>query len=230
VRRLVAFILATIAALVVWAVLVVAGTRKGLWRPLPAPHGDTAGFIATAKARFAAESKGDIALALLVKGRVAGTLYISHGRPVDGSSLFQVASMSKWITAVGVMHLVEQGRIDLDAPISRYLKRWKLPPSQFDNNNGATVRHVLAHAAGLTDGLGYLGFAPEQRPQSLPASLTRAADAQPGADGIVRVGSEPGTAWRYSGGGYTLLQMIIEDVTGEPFNTICARPCSCHSA
>jgi len=218
VRRLVAFILATIAALVVWAVLVVVGTREGWWRPLPAPHGDTAGFIATAKARFAAESRGDIALAVLVKGRVAGTLTLSHGRPVDGSSLFQVASMSKWITAVGVMHLVEQGRIDLDAPISRYLKRWKLPPSQFDNNNGATVRRVLAHAAGLTDGLGYLGFAPEQRPQSLPASLTRAADAQPGADGIVRVGSEPGTAWRYSGGGYTLLQMIIEDVTGEPFD------------
>src|SRR3569832_527166 len=144
VRRLVAFILATIAALVVWAVLVVVGTREGWWRPLPAPHGDTAGFIATAKARFAAESKGDIALALLVKGRVAGTLYISHGRFVDGSSLFQVASMSKWITAGGVMHLVEQGRIDLDAPISRCLKRWKLPPSQFDNN-GATVRRVLAH-------------------------------------------------------------------------------------
>ena len=216
-RRLVAFILATIAALVVWAVLVVVGTREGWWRPLPAPHGDTAGFIATAKARFAAESKGDIALALLVKGRVAGTLYISHGRPVDGSSLFQVASMSKWITAVGVMHLVEQGRIDLDAPISRCLKRWKLPPSQFDNN-GATVRRVLAHAAGLTDGLGYLGFAPEQRPQSLPASLTRAADAQPDADGIVRVGDEPGAAWRYSGGGYTMLQMMVEDVTGEPFD------------
>jgi len=209
--------LATLVALVVWTVFVVAGTREGWWRPLPAPRGNTAGFIAAAKARFTAESKGDIALALLVKGRVAGTLYLSHGRPVDSGSLFQVASMSKWITAVGVMHLVEQGRIDLDAPISRYLKRWKLPPSQFDNN-GATVRRVLAHAAGLTDDLGYLGFAPEQRLQSLPASLTHAADAQPDADGIVRVGDKPGAAWRYSGGGYTLLQMIIEDVTGEAFN------------
>jgi CubicO group peptidase (beta-lactamase class C family) len=77
---------------------------------------------------------------------------------------------------------------------------------------------VLAHAAGLTDGLGYLGFAPDQTTQSLPASLTRAADAQPGADGIVRVGAEPGSTWRYSGGGYTMLQMMIEDVTGETFN------------
>jgi len=215
VRRIVVLVLATVAALVVWTVLVVAGTRESWWRP--APRGDTMAFLASAKARFAAESKGDIALALIENGRVARTWQASYGRPVDSSSLFQVASMSKWVTAVGVMRLVEQGRIDLDAPISRYLKRWKLPPGKFDNN-GATVRRVLAHAAGLTDGLGYLGFAPDQRPQSLPASLTRAADAQPGADGIVRVGAEPGATWRYSGGGYTMLQMMIEDVTGEAFN------------
>ena len=216
-RRLVAFLLATVLALVVWTVLVVTGTREGWWRPLPAPRGNAVVFIATAKARFASESKGDIALALLVNGRVARTWQASYGRPVDSRSLFQVASMSKWVTAVGVMHLTEQGRIDLDAPISRYLKRWKLPPGKFDND-GVTVRRVLAHAAGLTDGLGYLGFAPGQTPQSLSASLTHAADAQPGADGIVRVGIAPGTAWRYSGGGYTMLQMVIEDVTGETFN------------
>jgi CubicO group peptidase (beta-lactamase class C family) len=204
--------------LVVWAVFVAAGTREGWWRPLPASHGDAAGFIAAAKARFTAESKGNIALALLVRGHVAGRLYVSHGRPVDGDSLFQVASMSKWVTAVGVMRLVEQGRVDLDAPISRYLRRWKPPAGKF-SNDGVTVRRVLAHVAGLTDGLGYLGFAPGQTPQSLPASLSHAADAQPGADGRVRVGIEPGTTWRYSGGGYTMLQMIIEDVAGKPFNT-----------
>jgi len=216
-RRGAVIVIATIAVLILWAVFVGAGTREGWWRPLPAPRGDTAGFIAAAKTRFNAESKGDIAMALLKDGRVAGTLYLSHGRPVDGRSLFQVASMSKWITAIAVMRLVEQGRIDLDAPVSRYLKRWKLPPSKFDNN-GVTVRRVLAHVAGLTDGLGYLGFAPNAKPQSLPQSLTHAADAQPGADGIVRVGIAPGDTWRYSGGGYTMLQMMIEDVTGRPFN------------
>jgi CubicO group peptidase (beta-lactamase class C family) len=202
---------------VVWTVLVAAGTREGWWRPLPAPRGDTAALIASARARFAAESKGDIVLAVIASGRVVGTWHASHGRPVDGASLFQVASLSKWITAFGVMRLVEQGRIDLNAPISRYLKRWKLPPGKFDNNR-VTIRTLLAHFAGLTDGLGYLGFAPGQTPQSLSASLTHAADAQPGASGEVRVGIEPGTAWRYSGGGYTMLQMMIEDVTGETFN------------
>jgi hypothetical protein len=75
--------------------MVVAGTRQGWWRPLPAPHGDTAAFIDAAKARFAAESKGNIALALLANGRVVGTYFASHGKPVDGQSLFQVASLSK---------------------------------------------------------------------------------------------------------------------------------------
>jgi CubicO group peptidase (beta-lactamase class C family) len=216
-RKLAGIALATVAALIIWVALVAAGTREGWWRALPAPRGDIAAFIDAARARFAAESKGNIALALLVNGRVAGSLYISHGRPVDSGSLFQVASMSKWITAVGVMRLVEQKRIDLDAPISRYLKRWKLPSGKFDND-GVTVRRVLAHVAGLTDGLGYQGFAPGQKPQSLSESLNQAADAQPGADGIVRAGIEPGTTWRYSGGGYAMLQMMIEDVTGKPFN------------
>lgn len=216
-RRLVVIALVTIAALVLWIALVAVGTREGWWRPLPAPRGDTAAFIGAAMARFAAESKGNIVVVLLENGRVVSSWNASNGRPVNDASLFQVASMSKWVAAFGVMRLAEEHRIDLDAPISRYLKRWKLPRSQFDNND-VTVRRVLAHVAGLTDGLGYLGFRPDETVQSLSASLTHAADAQPNASGDVRVGIQPGTAWRYSGGGYTMLQMMIEDVTGEPFN------------
>ena len=106
--------------------------------------------------------------------------------------------MSKWITAWGVMTLVEAGRLDLDAPVSTYLTRWSLPTSEFDNG-GVTVRRLLSHTAGLTDGLGYGGFAPGQLVQPLVASLTRAADASPGADGAVRVGIEPGSAFRVLG-------------------------------
>lgn len=211
-----------LAAIVVWIVLVGVGTRYGWVRPLPAPHADTAAFIDHAKARFATESKGNIALALLVNGKVAGTYFASHGRPVDGQSLFQVASMSKWLTALGVMKLAEDGRIDLDAPVSRYLKRWKLPPSQFDNN-GVTVRRLLSHTAGLTDDLGFRGFPPGQTPQTIPAALNHAADAMPSRSGNVRVGMAPGSGWRYSGGGYLLLQILIEDVTGEPFNDYMRR-------
>ena len=76
---------------------------------------------------------------------------------------------------------------------------------------------MLSHTAGLTDGLGYDGFDDAEGRQTLEASLTRAADASPGKDGKTILGSEPGSAWNYSGGGYTLLQLVIEEVSGKPF-------------
>ena len=149
--------------------------------------------------------RGNVAFVLIESGKVFDEHFTSVGQPVDRDTLFQVASMSKWITAWGVMTLVEAGKLDLDAPVSTYLTRWSLPKSEFDNS-GVTVRRLLSHTAGLTDGLGYGGFAPGQ-PKSgrIEAILTRAADASPGAVGAVRVGIEPGSAFEYSGGGYTLL-------------------------
>ena len=70
----------------------------------------------------------------------------------------------------------------------------------------------------MTDGLGYGGFAPGQPVQPIVASFSRAADASPGADGAVRVGIEPGSAFEYSGGGYTLLELIVEEASGQSFN------------
>lgn len=215
--RLLKISLATLAAILLWIIFVAVGTRDGWWRPLPAPHGDSTAFLAAAKARYAAESKGNIALTLIAHGEVAGTYFASHGRAVDGQSLFQVASMSKWLTAWGVMRLVESGRIDLDAPVSRYLHRWKLPPSAFDND-GVTVRRLLSHTAGLTDGLGFKGFAPGVKPPTIEAELTHATDPMPFTSGIVRVGRKPGSAWQYSGGGFLLLQLLIEEVSGQTFN------------
>ncbi|UPT62518.1 MAG: beta-lactamase family protein [Hyphomonadaceae bacterium JAD_PAG50586_4] len=123
---------------------------------------------------------------------------------------------------MGVMTLVDERRIDLDAPISTYLKRWHLPDGAFDETQ-VTARRLLSHTAGLTDGLGYGGFTPGQTVQRLEDSLTHASDASPGADGRVRVGTEPGESFLYSGGGYALLQLVIEEVSGEPFNDYMRR-------
>lgn len=196
--------------------VVLAGALEGWWtQPLARP-GDSAGFLNAASKKLAAESKGNYAYLQLQEWRPVGEVYGSKGRPVDRDTQFQVASLSKFVTAIGVMTLVESGKIDLDAPVSQYLKRWSLPPSAF-GNDGVTVRRVLSHMAGFTDGLGYGGFKPGEAVQSLPDSLTRAADASPGADGRTRVGQAPGSAWAYSGGGYSLLQLMIEDVTGQTF-------------
>ena len=118
------------------------------------------------------------------------------------------------MTAWGVMVLVENGEIDLDRPVSEYLTRWQLPDSDFDHS-GVTVRRLLSHIAGLSDGLGYDGFDRPEDVQSTEDSLTRARDASPGNAGVVILGSEPGSEWNYSGGGYTILQLLIEEVSGQ---------------
>ncbi len=207
----------TIAALIGWGVIVVTGTIDGWWRAPLAAHGDGPAFRDAVIAELKRANRGNVAFAMMEKGQVTGSYFASVGAPVTGDSRYQVASLSKWITAWGIMSLVEAGKLDLDAPVSRYLTRWQLPLGAFDNN-GVTVRRLLSHTAGLTDGLGYAGFKPGTPVQRLEDSLTRAADASPGADGAVRVGIEPGTRFKYSGGGYTLLQLLVEEVTGQTFS------------
>lgn len=201
-----------------WSLVVMHGTLHG-WgeRPL-APRGDVDAFLAAAIELIEAQPRGNVALRLVQGGRIVGEHYASVGTPVDAHTRFQVASLSKWVTAVGVLALADAGRVDLDAPVSRYLSRWAPPPGAFDPD-AVTVRRLLSHTAGLTDGLGYQGFAPGEPAQSLEASLRQAADAMPGADGRARVGVRPGSEWRYSGAGYAVLQMLIEAVTALPFET-----------
>lgn len=215
-RFIKSFLAALLAAAVTGAVILF-GAVEGWGRTRLVPAGETRQFASAVAARLDRDSKGNAAFILVDGGIPVSEHFVSRGAPVDRDTQFQVASLSKWATAWGVMTLVEQGKIDLDAPVSRYLTRWRLPAGEFDNEK-VTVRRLLSHTAGLTDGLGYAGFAPGAPVQSLEDSLTRAADASPGADGAVRVGAEPGGGFEYSGGGYTLLQLIVEEVSGKSFN------------
>jgi CubicO group peptidase (beta-lactamase class C family) len=164
-----------------------------------------------------------VAMAVVEAGDVAwvrgyGWAGAQIRQPVTAHTLFQAASISKPVSAWVVMKLVEAGTLDLDGPVSRYLTRWQLPPSPFDPRE-VTLRRILSHTAGLSIP-GYQGFAPGQRVQSLEASLTSAADAghQP-----LAVIFPPGQGWHYSGGGYTLLQLIVEHVTGQAFAAFAQR-------
>jgi CubicO group peptidase (beta-lactamase class C family) len=215
-RRLIRFVLATLGVLVLWTVVVGFGLLEGWWRSPLAARGDTRAFMKALVHEVETTRAGNVGLALIKDGTVHAEHMSSVGEPVDRDTVFQVASLSKWTTAWGVMVLVEQGRVDLDAPVARYLTRWALPETGFDND-GVTIRRLLSHTAGLTDGLGYAGFAPEAQAQTLEASLTRAADASPGAGGRAQVGHPPGERFKYSGGGYTLLQLLIEEVSGGTF-------------
>ncbi|QYJ06703.1 serine hydrolase domain-containing protein [Qipengyuania flava] len=199
-----------------WGAAVFAALDQGWGHSALADAGDVAGFEQAARTLAEEENAGNVSFALIEGGEIVSEFHLSKGEAVGSESVFQVASLGKWLTAWGVMALVEDGELDLDAPVSDYLSRWQLPASEFDAS-GVTVRRLLSHTAGLTDGLGYDGFDREQDRQTLEASLSRAADASPGKDGRVVLGSEPGSGFAYSGGGYTLLQLLVEEVSGQPF-------------
>jgi CubicO group peptidase (beta-lactamase class C family) len=132
--------------------------------------------------------------------------------PMTPDTLHQVASISKNLTAWGVMRLVDDGLIGLDDPVENYLTRWHIPPSPYDAS-GVTIRRLLNHTAGVSLS-GYGAGVPVGEPlPSLEASL--AGDTRGcGAVALVR---EPGEAMMYSGGGYTILQLLVEEVTGQTF-------------
>jgi len=214
--RALSLTIGTLIAVLVWNVSVFLTISEG-WLKSPIVKSDSSREFAVAvEETVAAQHTGNFGMILIEDGEVAERYFMSTGTPVDGSSVYQVASLGKWITAWGGMVLVEEGAIDLDTPISEYLTRWQLPESAFDPS-GVTVRHLLSHTAGLTDGLGYDGFERSDEVQTLEASLTRALDSSPGNSGVVELGAEPGSEWNYSGGGYTILQLVIEEVSGQSF-------------
>jgi CubicO group peptidase (beta-lactamase class C family) len=213
-KRILLFIFSTILMLL-WAGVVLFGTVDGWFHQPIAKSKTPASFLEAVNREMNKQFVGNVAMAIMKNGNVEYEKFYSVGKPVDKNTVFQVSSLSKWISAVGIMKLVDDGKLDLDVPVSKYLTRWQLPPSQF-NNEEVTVRRLLSHTAGLTDGLGYSGFKTGTRIQSLEESLTKAADADEGISGEVRVGIKSGE-FKYSGGGYSLLQLLVEEVSGQSF-------------
>ncbi len=210
------YILVTALIMILWAVVVFLATVNGLLHKRIAKQNTSQSFVEAIDKEIHKQFVGNFAMATFKNGNVEYEKFHSAGKPVNRNTVFQVASLSKWISAFGIMKLVEDGKLDLDAPVSKYLTRWQLPPSEF-NNEAVTVRRLLSHTAGLTDGLGYSGFETGTPVQSIEQSLTKASDADEGKNGRVYVGIEPGSEFKYSGGGYTLLQLLVDEVTDQSF-------------
>ena len=161
-----------------------------------------------------------VAVGLLVEGRAGwlrgfGDADREAGVPVDPErTVFQAASISKSLVAWSVLALDRRGALDLDRPIEDYLTRWQFPFSQYDSR-GVTARRLLSHTAGTTVH-GYPGFAPGTPLPTLEESLAGGGRGR----GLVRIEREPGTRWQYSGGGFTVLQLAIEEVTGRGFSAV----------
>src|SRR5579864_2814999 len=134
-------------------------------------------------------------------------------RPVDVKTLFQAGSISKPVTAVAAMYLVEHGLLTLDRDVNQKLKSWKVPENRFTEQHKVTVRGLLSHSAGLT----VHGFPGYSASEAVPR-LTQILDGEKPANTYpIRVDYVPGTRVRYSGGGYTVLQLLLTDIVGTPF-------------
>lgn len=135
------------------------------------------------------------------------------GAPVSPKTLFGAASISKPVTALGVLKLVEEHRIELDVDVNQYLKRWKLPDSQFTVEKTVTVRELLNHTSGIGTHNGEI-YDPSL---PIPTLLQLLNGEKPAKTPPVLVEAVPGARFAYSNGGYLVLYLLVEDVTGEPF-------------
>ncbi|KID56301.1 beta-lactamase [Pseudoalteromonas luteoviolacea] len=133
------------------------------------------------------------------------------GRKVTADTLFQAGSISKPVAALAVLKLVDEGKIKLDSDVNQYLKGWQIPSNKFTKTNKVTVRQLLTHSAGLTQH----GFPGYQRGTNIPTDIDVLNGL--GNTGKVIVDKAPGEGFRYSGGGYTVLDLLIESVTGQSF-------------
>ncbi len=165
-----------------------------------------------------------MSVAVVVDGRIAwaagyGLADASDKTPVTTNTLFQAASISKPVTALGALRLVASGKVALDADINGYLRRWKIPANDFTGDHPVTLRLLLSHRGGTTVH-GFPGYAAGA---ALP-TLVDVLDGRPPANSAaVKVVRQPGKEFVYSGGGTTIVQMALEDVTGEPLAEYLAR-------
>ena len=150
--------------------------------------------------------------------RAYGVVEAGKTDSVTVETLFQAGSVSKPVAAMTALRLVESGRLKLDEDVNRWLVSWKIPSSDASKDTVITLRMLLTHSAGLTVH-GFPGYTPGD---SIP-SLVQVLDGAPPANTpAVRVDTRPGKTFRYSGGGFCVVQQLLVDVTGDPYPEIVA--------
>jgi CubicO group peptidase (beta-lactamase class C family) len=135
------------------------------------------------------------------------------GSPVTADTMFQAGSISKPLAAMAALRLVQQGKLSLDTNVNTYLTSWKLPSDPVTAGKPITLRELLTHTAGTTVH-GFPGYASNEPVPTLVQVLN---GEKPANTPPIRSEGEPGVHWKYSGGGYTIMQQVLIDVTQEPF-------------
>jgi CubicO group peptidase (beta-lactamase class C family) len=168
--------------------------------------------------RMAHHQVPGVSVAVIDSGRIVwargfGVKETGSADSVTAETLFQAASISKPVAATAMLRLVQEGRLSLDENVNSYLKSWQLPDNAFTAAEKVTLRRLASHSAGLT----VHGFPGYHADSAVPTVVQVLDGARPANTAAVRADTVPGSLWRYSGGGTTLMQLVLTDATGQPF-------------
>ncbi|MEM6524041.1 MAG: serine hydrolase domain-containing protein [Bacteroidota bacterium] len=160
-----------------------------------------------------------LSVAVLYNGEIEwakgyGKADSSYNRSVTTETLFLAGSISKPVAATRAHQLAEEGLISLDSNVNNYLSSWKVPDNEFTATEKVTTKRILNHTAGLT----VWGFPGYDKGDTIPSAID-VLDGKGNTDSV-RVYKEPGESWMYSGGGYTIMQLMITDLEQESFPAI----------
>lgn len=191
--------------------------------PLQQPDARTDSLDRVVRREMARREIPGLSLAVIDSGRIVFArgygVTKRGGPPVTAHTLFQAGSISKPVAAVAAMRLVSRGELRLDRDINEQLVSWKLRDTSVADGEKVTVRQLLSHTAGLN----VHGFPGYDLNETMPSAVA-VLNAAPGTNTpAVRIESKPGIAWRYSGGGYTILQVLMTDVSRTEFPELMER-------
>jgi CubicO group peptidase (beta-lactamase class C family) len=174
----------------------------------------------TLQDRMAADRVPGVSIAVIHNGEIEwaqgfGVVQLG-GAPVTVETLFQAGSISKPVSAMAALRLVQEGKLSLDSDVNQALTSWTIPPSAAAPGAVVTLRELLTHTAGLTvQGFpGYAAGAP------IPTLVQILNGEKPANTDAVRLEAPPGSRWKYSGGGYTVMQQLLIDVSHQQFSKL----------
>lgn len=174
--------------------------------------------------RMALHKVPGLSVAIIDDGRVVeaagfGLADVSTGAAVMPETLFQACSMSKPVAALAVMRAVERGQLSLDGPVNTYLRSWTLPSSDAFDAGAVTLGRLLDHTAGTS----VPGFGGYPAGTAIPTTVQVLEGAPPANSEPVRITAPPGGQERYSGGGTTIAQLVLEELWDLPAPEIYRR-------
>lgn len=162
-----------------------------------------------------------VSIAFIDNGQIAWTKQYGYANledsiPINSQTVFTGASLSKPVTAIAALHLVEKGLLNLDEDVNLQLKDWKIPETLLTEHEKVTLRRLISHNAGIKNDL-WSSYLPEEKVPTLKQML---AGEAPSVDPPTSVIHEPGSKTEYSNPGYAIVQKLLMDVSNEEFNQI----------